>query len=52
MNFSGGFKVSQVITLMIIAGVVSYLGYLFKEVVITSIQRQKLKNSDHGNKER
>jgi hypothetical protein len=44
LNFSGGFQISQIITLIVIAAVLSYIGYLLKEVAVTFIQRQKLKN--------
>jgi len=44
MKFSGGFQLSQIITLIVIAAVLSYIGYLLKEVAITFIRRQKLKN--------
>ena len=50
LKFSGGFQASQIITLIVIAVVLSYLGYLLKEVVVTSIQRQKLKNMDNEDK--
>lgn len=48
LNFSGGFQISQIITLIVIAAVLSYIGYLLKEVAVTFLRRQKLKNGPDG----
>lgn len=49
LKFSGGFQLSQIITLIVVAAVLSYIGYLLKEVAVTFIRRQKLGSGPDDN---